>query len=210
MRILYIDTSSSFLYTGIVENDKLKASCQKKLGHEMSTSALPEIAKMFETIKLDPKDIDKIIVVNGPGSFTGIRIGVTIAKVYAWSLNIPVTSITSLEAMATSTKANNYLIPVIDARRDYVFGAIYTKDYKEILKPKHIKIEDLLKELEKLDNYTIITNDEIEAFNNKKVEYNPDILKIVERYKDKENINPHALNPDYLKLTEAEEKVQNV
>ena len=80
---------------------------------------------------------------------------------------------------------------------------------EEILKPTHIKIEDLLKELEKLDNYTIITNDEVNI-DGPKEEYNPDILKIVEKYKDKENINPHALNPDYLKLTEAEEKVQNV
>ena len=207
MRILYIDTSSSFLYTGIVENNKLLCESKKEFSHDMSTKALPEIADMFKSINLDPKDIDKIIVVNGPGSFTGTRIGVTIAKVYAWSLNIKVTSITSLEAMATSSNINTYLVPVIDARREYVYGAIY-KEQEEILKPKHIKIEDLLKELEKLDTYTIITNDEVNI-DGPKEEYNPDILKIVEKYKDKENINPHALNPDYLKLTEAEEKVEN-
>ena len=48
-------------------------------------------------------------MVNGPGSFTGIRIGITIAKVYAWSLNIPITTISSLEAMAISSENEKYL-----------------------------------------------------------------------------------------------------
>lgn len=204
MRILYIDTSSSYLYTGIVEDDKLIVAIKEEYGQSLSEVALPKIAELFEESKLTPRDIDKIIVVNGPGSFTGIRIGLTIAKIYAWSLSIPITTILSLEAMAISSNKSISHIPMIDARRGYVFSAIYDKDNNELLKPQHITIDKLKKELNKLSDYEIISNDNIEAFD--KIEsYNPDVVKIVNYFKNKENINPHNVNPEYLKLTEAEE-----
>lgn len=204
MRILYIDTSSSFLYAGIINNDKVEAEIKKEFGHKLSEVALPEIVSMFEKNNLQAKDVDKIIVVDGPGSFTGIRIGITIAKVYAWSLKIPITTITSLEAMSVSSNSNTYKVPMLDARRKYVFAAIYDKDNNIILQPTYLKIEDLNKKLENLENYLVITNDKINDYNNKE-SYTPDLLKIVNTFKNKENINPHAVNPNYLKLTEAEE-----
>ena len=208
MRILYIDTSSSFLYAGIVENDQLLCEVKKEFGTSLSEEALPEIVSLFTKSSLNAKDIDKIIVVNGPGSFTGIRIGITIAKVYAWSLNIPITTITSLEAMMLSSNKNIVKVPMIDARRRYVFSAIYDENNNIVLKPQHIKMDDINVELEKLSDYIIITKDELEEYD-KKEEYNPDILKIVTYFKDKEPINPHGVNPDYLKLTEAEESKLN-
>ena len=208
MRILYIDTSSSYLYAAIAEDSRLLCEVKKEFGTSLSEEALPEIVNLFTMTNLTAKEIDKIIVVNGPGSFTGIRIGITIAKVYAWSLNIPITTITSLEAMMLSSKASTAIVPMIDARRRYVFSAIYDENKEVILKPQHIKMDDLNKELEKLSNYTIITKDELEEYEDKE-EYDPDILKIISYFKDKEPINPHAVNPDYLKLTEAEESKLN-
>lgn len=208
MRILYIDTSSSYLYAGIAEDNNLLAEVKKEFGTSLSEEALPEIVSLFTKTNLTAKDIDKIIVVNGPGSFTGIRIGITIAKVYAWSLNIPITTITSLEAMMLSSNKNKVKVPMIDARRHYVFSAIYDENNQIILKPQHIKMDDINKELEKLSDYTIITKDELEEYDNKE-DYNPDILRIINYFKDKESINPHGVNPDYLKLTEAEESKLN-
>ena len=210
MRILYIDTSSSYLYTAIVEDNKLLGEVKEEFGQSLSEVALPKIVSVFTENNIKPEQIDKIIVVNGPGSFTGIRIGITIAKVYSWSLNIPITTITSLEAMMLSNEKDAYKIPVIDARRQYVFGAIYDSNNRQILKPQHIKIEELKQQMAPLDNYVVITNNEDleEDFDNIEA-YNPNILKIVEYFKDKEPINPHAVNPDYLKLTEAEESKLN-
>ena len=208
MRISYIDTSSSYLYAGIAEDNNLLAEVKKEFGTSLSEEALPEIVSLFTKTNLTAKDIDKIIVVNGPGSFTGIRIGITIAKVYAWSLNIPITTITSLEAMMLSSNTNKIKVPMIDARRRYVFSAIYDENNQVILKPQHIKMDDLNKELEKLSDYTIIAKDELEEYDNKE-DYNPDILRIINYFKDKEAINPHGVNPDYLKLTEAEESKLN-
>jgi len=204
MRCLYIDTSSSFLYTAIVDENALISEIKEEYGQSLSEVALPKIVSMFEENNLKPSDIDKIIVVNGPGSFTGIRIGITIAKVYAWSLKIPITTIYSLEAMALSSENNMYHIPIINARRGYVFAAIYDNDYNVVLKPQHIKLEDLRTKLNEISEYEFISNDEFEDIT-EITKYNPNILKIVNKYKDKESVNPHSVNPEYLKLTEAEE-----
>lgn len=203
MRILYIDTSSSYLYTSIVENDKVLSEIKEEFGQSLSEVALPRIVSMFEETKLSAKDIDKIIVVNGPGSFTGIRIGITIAKVYAWSLNIPITTIYSLEAMAISSEKDTYHVPILNARRGYVYTAIYDKEYNEVLKPCHILLTDLQEKLKEINDYEFISNDEFDDLNLES--YSPNFEKIINYFKDKESINPHAVNPEYLKLTEAEE-----
>ena len=204
MKYLYIDTSSSYLNTALVEDNNVLASINEEFGQSLSEVVVPKIVSMFQENNIEPKDIDKIIVVNGPGSFTGIRIGITIAKVYAWSLNIPITTIDSLGAMALSSNDKKVHIPMINARRGYVYGAIYDEDNRILLKPQHIKQIDLEKEYQKYPNREIISNDELEI-NEQIKSYTPDFLKIVNFYKDKENINPHAVNPEYLKLTEAEE-----
>ena len=203
MKYLYIDTSSSYLYAAIVEDEKIIAKVCEDYGQSLSEIALPKIAAMFEENNINPKEIDKIIVVNGPGSFTGIRIGITIAKVYAWSLKIKITTISSLEAMAISNNSDKVKVPIINARRGYVYGAIYAND-KEILKPQHIKLEKLQNKLRDINDYIYISNDEFEDIDNIE-KYEPDFIKIVNKYKDKEEINPHLVNPEYLKLTAAEE-----
>lgn len=206
MKVLYIDTSSNFLYTGIVEDDELLIELQENLGQNLSKEALPEIASMFEKTGITPQDIDKIIVVDGPGSFTGIRIGITIAKVYAYSLKTKITTISSLEAMATSFDRASYYVPIIDARRGFVYAAIYDKNRKEVLFPQHIKLNLLEEKLSTLEDYLIITNDEVKL-EGIKVTYKPDILKIVQTFKNRKNRNAHSVNPNYLKLTEAEESL---
>ena len=204
MRYLYIDTSSSYLYASIVEDNKCIASVVEEFGQSLSEVALPRIVEMFQNNNLSPDDVDKIIVVNGPGSFTGTRIGVTIAKVYAWSKNIPITTITSLEAMAISSPNEKIHVPIINARRGFVYGAIFKPDYSIIMKPQHIEFSELKNKLLSLDNYEFISNDEFDE-ELELISYTPDFVKIIQYAKDNKEINPHAVNPEYLKLTEAEE-----
>jgi len=206
MRILYIDTSSSYLYAAISENDSKIVEIKKEFGRSLSEEALPEIVELFQSIHINPADIDKIMVVSGPGSFTGIRIGMTIAKVCAWSMNIPITTITSLEAMNISSDSNTNRVPVINARRGNVFAAIYDSNNRQIMPSQLIKIVDLQQKLKSLEDYIFITNDDIEIIGNKE-SYSPKLQRIINYYKDKESINPHAVNPEYLKLTEAEENL---
>lgn len=205
MKILYLDTSSSFLYCGLVEDNNLIFQEKKLLGKDMSKYSLMTISGKFDEFNISTDSIDKIILVNGPGSFTGIRIGATIAKTYAWSKQIPITTITSLEAMALSSKINtNLIVPIIDARRGFVFGQIFDSNFSPISEPKYIDLEFLRAEVAKINStVTFISNDTFEFETEK---YNPDILKIVTKYLDKEIVNPHSIDAFYLKLTEAEEK----
>lgn len=207
MKILYLDTSSSFLYCAIVKNGECIGELKLNLEKDLSSLALYEISNLFITTSTDPKDIDKILVVNGPGSFTGIRVGLAIAKTYAWSLNTDISTISSLEAMAISSKCDcSYFIPLIDARRGYVYSGIYDKGGNQILKDQYVSLEVLKVTVENLPgSHVFITNDKINDLDS--VEgYNPDFVSIVEKYKDREKTNPHAIDALYLKLTEAEEK----
>ena len=205
MRIFYLDTSSSFLYFGLVEDDKLIFEVKKSLGKDMSKCTLSTIEEKFNEFKISTDSVDKIILVNGPGSFTGIRIGATIAKTFAWAKNIPISTITSLEAMALSSKSNSdLLVPIIDARRGFVFSQIFDNKFNEISKPRYINL-NILRDEANAHNISIsyISND---LFEFETESYEPDILKIVKYFKDKEIISPHLIDAFYLKLTEAEEK----
>lgn len=204
MKCLYIDTSSSYLYTAIVENNNLISSISEDYGTQLSEVALPRITSMFEDNNLKPTDIDKIIVVNGPGSFTGVRIGITIAKVYAWSLNIPITTVNALEVMSISTNDDRIHVPIINARRGYVYAAIY--DHGEmLLKPQHIKLTDLEEKFDDNKNYVYISNDDFDD-DITTMQYAPQYTTIVNKFIKDKSINPHMVNPEYLKKTEAEEK----
>ena len=209
MKYLYIDTTSNFLYSGVVEGENLVCERKIRFDKDLSTMALATIVDMLNENGIKPTDISKIILVNGPGSFTGCRIGITIAKTYAWALNIPITTITSLEAMALSESGFDFYVPILDARRDYVFAGIYDSNNNQVLKNQYMKKSVLETAINNMsDNFIFITNDDIELCGDKRA-YNPNILNIVLKYKDKEEVNPHGIDAEYLKLTEAEEKLND-
>ena len=168
----------------------------------MSSIILPIIRDSFNSVDFELKDLDKIFVVNGPGSFTGIRVGVSIAKTIAWGFNIPIFPVSSLELLATTNTEFDFCIPMIDARRGNVFGSIYNKNLDIVLNEQLISKEKLLNNTD--SNYLIVSNDFVEY--NKP---NIDFIKIINKHEKDTPINPHNLNPRYLKLTEAEEKLKN-
>lgn len=209
MKIFYLDTSSSFLYTAILNDNNVIDEIKEKMDIDLSSLALPKIDEMLKKNNIKISEIEKIIVVNGPGSFTGIRIGLTIAKTLAWAKNIPIITISSLEAMVLSVDTDNidYIVPAIDARRNFVFAAIFDKKNNNfVLKEQYISVKALEIALNNLSgNIVYVSNDNIDTKNEIK-KYIPNISKIVEKVKDRNSINPHAVDANYLKLTEAEEK----
>ncbi len=197
MRVLFIDTSSFFVTFAISEDSKLKYYYHEEIHDDMSSKIMPLIRKGFSSMDFNIEDIDKIIVANGPGSFTGIRIGVTIAKTLAWSLKKDIITVSSLELLATSPFNTENIITMIDARRGYVYVAVYNSNLDIVLKPQYI----LREELKKYDeNATYVSYDKLENC----VKPEIDVLKLIDKHKDDVSINCHSVNPNYLKKTEAE------
>lgn len=194
MTYLFIDTCNSFIIS-IIKDDKIIYINSDLSGKDTSSKIMPVIDEAFKTTSLNIKDIDKIFVVNGPGSFTGIRVGVTIAKTISYSLNIPLISLSELELLAT-TPTNTYNMPIIDARRGFVYGAIYDKDLNPYYKESHILLSDLKEKMP--DNCITVDNYD-----------NIDIIKLIKKHELDKPINPHTLKPNYLKNTEAEEKLND-
>ena len=194
MRSLFIDTSSFNVTVAIIEDNKIVANFYDKVSDDMASKIFPIIDDLFKKLDFEIKDINKIYVVNGPGSFTGVRIGVTIAKVLASQLNIDIYPISSLELMASGT--NSTCIALIDARRGYVYAGAYDANLNNILVDKYVLLDSI-----NLSDYSDVVSYD-STFN--ALNPNPDIIKIVNKYMDK-TMNPHKVNPNYLKKTEAEE-----
>jgi universal bacterial protein YeaZ len=202
MKSLFINTSSFFMSVAILDDNKVLFKMEEEIRVDMASKIVPYIELSFDNVSFDIEDIDKIFVVTGPGSFTGVRVGVTAAKTIAWALNKKIIPISSLEFIATTTIEKEYRIPAIDARRGFVYAGVYDNELNSILDDCYIKLEDLNQYLEK---GTIISYDDIEG----SIKPNTDISKIVKLHSMDKDINPHEIKPNYLKLTEAEENKKN-
>jgi tRNA threonylcarbamoyl adenosine modification protein YeaZ len=213
MKVLFLDTSNSNFIIGIVDSDKLIYEEHIEGIKEHSKYVLPSIEKGLKTCHLVPSDIDKIVVIEGPGSFTGLRIGITIAKTYSFALKKKVLGISSLKAMALSFNDSfDYIVSVIDAKGGSIFGVIYDSNYNVIMEEKHLSVEELEDEIKRLHGNIIVVYNEdflsqeiLEKYNHKKVKL--DVLKIVDFYKNDDGVRPHELNPKYLKKSQAEESL---
>lgn len=200
---LVIDTCTNNVVIGLLKDKEIIDQKNEFNDKSLSTNFTVWVKELLDRNNLEPKDIDTIFVAIGPGSFTGIRVGVTFAKILAWSLKKKVIPISSLELIA-STSSSDVIVPLIDARRDYVFSGIYDKELNWLMEDKYILLADLLEELKKYDNVEFVSLDE---FNFDVLKSNVDIKKVVNKHFLDEGINPHSLNPNYLKRTEAEEKL---
>ncbi len=199
MRCLLIDTSSFFINVAIIQDDNVLFNYNEKIQKDMSSKIMPIIKKGFDSVSFEISDIDKIFVVNGPGSFTGLRVGVTVAKTIAWSLKIDLIPISSLEVIASTPSDKKYRVGIIDARRGNVFAGIYDNDLNIIKNDQFISYDKLKEEL--TDDY------EIFGLDDKNIK--PNLIKIIQKHITDQSINPHLLKPNYLKLTEAEEKLND-
>jgi len=127
MKVLAIDTSNYVMGIALVEDEVVKGEVITNLKKNHSVRVMPAIESLLAECEVTPKELDLIVVAKGPGSYTGVRIGVTIAKTLAWTLNIPIVGVSSLEVLAANVRYFDGLIsPLFDARR----GQIYTGLYK--------------------------------------------------------------------------------
>jgi len=189
---LFIDTSLSDVSIALLKDGKILSGIHNNILGEHSIYVTKYIEDLLKQNNILPKDINEIVVVNGPGSFTGIRIGVTIAKMYAYLTNIRIVSITSLKARVIGRK-NEYLLSTIDAKHNNYYVGLYDKDYNKI-KEEFMSKETLNNLIDKYHPKILTEKD------------NYLIKKIISYAKLIKDENPHSINPIYLKLPEAMEK----
>ena len=158
MKILAVDTSSKNCSIAIVEfSDE---SSYKIIGLENSDNEkthsqklMPLVDKLFKETDLNLKDIDYLACCIGPGSFTGIRIGIATVKAFSDSLNMPIIPVTSLESLAYNVDFNGYVVPIIDAKNQNIYCEMFSaEDGRFINKSEPLAIDiDSIKEKIKLN-----------------------------------------------------------
>ncbi|BFT75400.1 tRNA (adenosine(37)-N6)-threonylcarbamoyltransferase complex dimerization subunit type 1 TsaB [Paenibacillus sp. P36] len=133
-RCLAIDTSSSAMTVAILENGKMLGEVSSHAERNHSIGLLPHIQDLLASLQLKPKDLQSVAVGQGPGSYTGVRIAVSVGKTFAWSLGLDLIGVSSLEAMALggamkqedkSNKELTWVVPLLDGRRKQAFTAVY-------------------------------------------------------------------------------------
>ena len=203
MITLYIDTSDKDVSIAIIKDNKLLNEITKTIPSEHSIYTVPYLKEILDDCNLSPNDIDNIMVVNGPGSFTGVRIGITIAKVYAYLLNKEIRTISSLKSLALSTK-DKYILSIIDAKHNNYYIGLYDNSYNEIIKEQFTNIDKVIDLINKY-NPIIVSNSNIEINNKNYSKTKINIPNVVSYYINTPTINPHLVVPNYLKLPEAME-----
>jgi tRNA threonylcarbamoyladenosine biosynthesis protein TsaB len=133
MKVLAIDTSNYALGIALTEADKIIGEYITNMKKNHSVRVMPAIEQLLKDCETTPSELDKIVVAKGPGSYTGVRIGVTIAKTLAWTLKIPLSGVSSLEVLAANGRYFDGLIsPLFDARRGQLYTGLYRYDNNRI------------------------------------------------------------------------------
>lgn len=199
---LFIDTSMANVSISVVKDNKILSLIEKDIPNMHSAYATKYVKDALDMANIDANDVDNIMVVNGPGSFTGVRIGVTIAKTYGYLVKKDITPISSLKSLAISSNYNDMVMSIIPANKSSYYVGIYDKDYNVIYDECFMKKEDVLALCDKYNPY-IVGIDQSIIGKYKINKQNLDILKIVNYYMDKDRVNPHKIVPNYLKLPQA-------
>ena len=126
MKILAVETATLAGSVALVEDDRLLGEITLELPRKHSERLIPSVEFLLGQLKVKPEELDGLAVDLGPGSFTGLRVGLAAMKGLAFSLNKPLVGVGSLEIMAENlAAANGLLCPVLDARKGQIFTALF-------------------------------------------------------------------------------------
>ena len=155
MKILAFETSAKAASVALMERGKLLGEAYQNTGLTHSQTLMVMAEDLLKACNLTPKDVEAVAVAAGPGSFTGVRIGVAAAKGFAWGGELPCYGVSTLEAMARNLGAwEGYVVPAMDARRSQVYTAIFHAE-KGILTRVEEDMAISLEELkEKIKNFS--------------------------------------------------------
>lgn len=200
MKYLAIDTSGDYLTVVCRNGDIVKSHFSLMAGVKHSVSLMPVIEEVSALANLDLKDVDFFSSTTGPGSFTGIRIGVSTIKGFADAYSKPVLPVTTLEVIAYNKISDNRLA-LIDAKHGNFYAEGYTGD-QVTFPAKFINKEDVVS-LQK--SYKLIANGLMDGLLVETVDLVKGLVSAVEANLNRVSDDVDALHPFYLRLSQAEE-----
>ena len=224
MLILAFESSARAASAALLRDGKLISQYTQCSGLTHSRTLLPMGEDMLKNAELTLGDVDLIAVAHGPGSFTGVRIGVSMVKGLAWAGDKPCVGVSTLEAMAWHGLAAGGLVcPVMDARRSQVYNALFSiEDGRPVrlTEDRPISLEELAAELAASDWAPFLVGDGAELTYRYLTEHGVDCALAPENLRmqsawgvamaamDKEPGNADSLLPVYLRLSQAERERQ--
>lgn len=165
MKIIAIDTSTAVMGIALLDEHKVYSEIITNLKKNHSVRLMPTLDQLLAEVKWDLQEVDFIAVAKGPGSYTGVRIGVTAAKTLAWALNIPVIGVSTLETMAFANHHVTGLVsPILDARRGQVYTGLYQSlkgQWKNIHHDRIILLSEWLDGLKKENQRVLFIGDDL-------------------------------------------------
>lgn len=184
MYSLFVDTHFLNLVLVLYKDGKIVDKIELINIRNQSEYLVPNIKKILDNANITTHNLDEIIVVNGPGSFTGVRIGVTVCKGIAYLNQINIKTISSLQVLASNVAKESFQVSIPE--NNGLFVGIFNGDFKN---PEYIY-------LKKEDVDTYVTNNVIAEVND--IDYE----QVYQKAKELPYINPHLVNPLYIKNIE--------
>lgn len=211
MKVLAFDTSNQTLTVALLIGESLQAETTLTIKKNHSISLMPVIDFLMQQVGWQPADLERIVVAQGPGSYTGLRVAVATAKTLAYSLNIELVGVSSLQVLALPVVSEAVLIPLIDARRQHAYVGFY-QEGQAIADDTYAHIDTIIEWAKAYE--TVIFVGEVASFEERIAEELPQAMcqptlpsaaamgKIAV---DWPSVDSNAFLPHYLKKVEAEE-----
>ena len=224
MLILAFETSAKAASVALLDDKKLLAECYQNTGLTHSQTLMVMAEDALKQSGKTVSDITAVAVAEGPGSFTGVRIGVAAAKGFAWGKNLPCYGVSTLEAMAESLGIyQGYVCPCMDARRNQVYNALFYVNrgvIQRVREDRAIALTELAEELKSLSEPVFLVGDGSNlCYNTLSGEISHLVLPKEHRMHQRatgvallaakkiaagESGDGNALTPNYLRLSQAE------
>ncbi|GAB2552745.1 tRNA (adenosine(37)-N6)-threonylcarbamoyltransferase complex dimerization subunit type 1 TsaB [Gracilibacillus alcaliphilus] len=221
MNVLAIDTSNQVLGVAASKAGVIQAEQIINIKRNHSIGLMPAIEHVLKESNMEVNQLDRIAVAKGPGSYTGVRIGLATAKTMAWSLDIPIVAVSSLELLAHNTREKELAIsPFFDARRGLVYTGLYQlqSDGMHVLQPdQNIDMKQWLEQLKEEQRPVLFLSQDL-AIHEDSIHHvlgelamaapsidhlpRPGILALLGGQSEETEV--HALTPNYIRLVEAE------
>jgi len=224
MKILAIDTSTTHSSCAVMDDNSIVGDFSINQSMSHNEILLVMVDEMLKKLNIDIEDIDLFVAVTGPGSFTGIRIGVTVVKALAMALNKPIVAVNTLEALSFGVFSDKKKIPLIDARGERVYYGVYEGINNEnIVAPALLTIDELLEEFSDKGEF-IFVGDCVNLYKdrileNKNFEITPACLNSCisknacvigkQKYERGDISDCFSLSPEYVRLSQAQRDLEN-